>query len=133
MGQGVGVPLDPPHNSVQGVNSKLYSSTNNDVGGQLRYSQKRITKIDIDLTNARTKERFSVRGTVFWINSGSNADNTVSVTLDSLDNDEFEMSPGAYISGVPFREFYVSNTAQNGESVQVVVITDSPTDRVDVA
>lgn len=102
------------------------------------FADKRHRVLDLDLTNARTDELFEVRGTVLDYNVATDAtpapDNTVELEVRFNDpkNPKIKIYPGKSYSGIPFDRIYISHTAQANFDAQLVIIEDTPKDRIDI-
>jgi hypothetical protein len=101
--------------------------------GTASYSRKKISRVDIDLSVAQANpQRFSYSGTAIWCVGGSSDLALVQCFLDNLENDALPVSPGFFLSGVPFKEVYLTWQAQAGVSINLAFFTDAPDDRVSI-
>lgn len=106
---------------------------------RLGFSQKKIRTLDLDLSTERIDEEIQVSGTFImivdaWQTSDktiANRDSFIEIRLDSLSNDSLTMRSGILFSGIVFDKIFVSNVTQADATIQILIITDSPGDRVD--
>ena len=134
-GQGVGLPNDLPQRgqSIPGIGGAPRSTTTRSEAAaapEAAYSPKRVRRVSLDLSTARTLQQVEYSGTVFWMSYGSSNDANAEITLDDLSNDPITMARGSFLQGVPFRQFFITNTAQAGESLEIIIIRDNPDDFV---
>lgn len=95
------------------------------------YPKRRITRRTIDLSTARTNPvEFSVSGSFIWAANANASTDLAQITLDSLDNDPIPFLAGTVISGVPFGKIFIENAAIAGGFLDLVIMTDDPTQRI---
>lgn len=137
--QGVGVPnwsnmsnLRTP--GLQGSPSGGIPSDN--ISG---IQKKNYRTLNLALTNARTNTRFTMQGTVIQMVEGRNtaggtpvASARVTIRFNEENADAIPFLPGQAIGGIPFNKIFISNDAQAGIECTLLVITDSPDNRIDV-
>jgi hypothetical protein len=137
-GEGVGLPNDLPRRgqAVPGIGGAPRSApTRGETAssiidpGQV-YSRKRIRRLTLDLGVGRINQRFEYSGTVFWVSYATSNDALIEAKLDDFANDPITMARGSFLQGVPFQEFFITNDVQAGESLEIIIIRDTPDDFV---
>lgn len=86
-------------------------------------SDRKVSRIALDLSIARTKQLFSVAGETLWVKNGSAATATFDAAFDDANADAIPLVPGDATQGFTFGKFYVTNTAQAGMSVTLIVMS----------
>ena len=86
---------------------------------QIPYTVKRI-----NLTNARSDELYEVSGNVLSILDSSSPGVTIQIKLNETRTDPIVIRPGDRIEGI-FIRFYLTNTAQSGAWVDLIVGADN--------
>lgn len=98
------------------------------------YEKKSVRVIQVDLTNTFDDQVFNIPGTlIFFSGQVGGTAAPCRVRLDNFENDRMTLIFDRGISGVPFKQFYLTNTvAQPGIAMEITVISDRPFDRVGV-
>ena len=74
----------------------------------------------IHLTDARTAEFWGVTGEFLYVEEVSSKSAAAAIRLNLNTNDEIDLQTGVVIKTV-FKEFYITNTAQAGEWIDIIV------------
>jgi len=82
-----------------------------------------IKKIRVDLSTARDDAKMSASGSVLWAYRASSLAAQLDIKLNEQSNDDLTFQRGTLISGYKFSEFYMTNTAQAGEWIDLIVTT----------
>jgi len=77
-------------------------------------------RVYIDLTSARDLQPFIVSGEFIFVEASSSASANAAIRLNRNTNDPLVLRTGTTIKTV-FKEFYITNTAQPGEWLRLVV------------
>lgn len=99
-----------------------------------KYEAKFVKVINVDLTSTFTDAVYNIPGTIiFWSGQAGGTAAAIKVRLDNFQNDRMSMVFDRGISGIPFKQFYLTNeTAQPGITAELTIISDRPFDRVGV-
>lgn len=87
---------------------------------QAERGYKNYLVIDIDLSTARENEEKSIPGDLIYVNSVSSKSASATVKLNRDTNEPIDIKYRTKIKTV-FKSFYITNTAQAGESMQLHV------------
>lgn len=90
------------------------------------------TTLILDLTNARVDQEFAYSGNILWLQSSTNATDTVTIKYGRKSTTGVPFLPGNSIAGVPFQTLFISNLAIAGATAYLVVLQDSPENPIKV-
>lgn len=127
--KGVGSPGDVPRMSLPGSAGSLGGDVA--ISDRGVHSQKSYTCEVIDLTLARANELYDIAGSFVWSPDSSAATSLLQIRLDEVTNDLIPFQAGVRISGIPFKRLWLTNAAQVGDTITLMVSSDSPGDRID--
>lgn len=140
---GVGVPTgQESRGSIPGFGGRVDNQQLLDASLTPRYSRKGLSTINLDLGSALTVANSSyekkINGTFLWYASAIDSSNTVLydrpvyIKFDRNSADQITFLPGMSISGIPFDKLYITHSAFTaGDIGQLVISTDSPSDRLE--
>jgi len=74
----------------------------------------------IDLSTARTDGSFAIAGEFIYVEKSSNASASAAIKLNRNTNDSFDLIVGSKIQTI-FNEFYITNIAQAGEWIDILI------------
>ena len=131
LARGVGFPQGPIGGARAGSSAAGKIGTDVPDDSERYYTEKGYTVVEFDLTAARDSELWEVPGTFIWAPTGSDAAAQIDVTLNDIINDGIPFLPGTKVSGIPFRRLYLTNEAQAGETITLMIAADLPADRID--
>lgn len=83
-----------------------------------------VKTIEIALDTALTSKQYDVAGTFFAVVQGSAASSKISVEFNRYGSGSIDFTQGLYFTR-PFARFFVTCTAQAGETVKIVVASSS--------
>lgn len=132
--RGVGVPQQgQPRNSIPGSNaSQVGSRALENQDRKVSYSKKEIKTITIPLDNTTTNQEYKYPGSFLQFAASTNTTDKIYIRFDNPGNDAYPMLPGSSISGVPFDRLYISWGGVAAAVAELVVINDTPDDRINV-
>lgn len=76
----------------------------------------------IDLSTARTNEKFGLGGSFIWAYKASSKDAAAEIRFNNERSDAIEFKEGMIFAGFSFGEAYVTNTAQAGAYISFVCL-----------
>ena len=85
---------------------------------ELRYRPRLYEKLTIDLSEARSKEKYDVTGSYIVAQS---IDGTLEIRFNEQDNDAVTINTDNRVYSIDFDSLYVTNTAQSGKSVTFII------------
>lgn len=78
----------------------------------------------LNLDNARTNHRIAWRGSFVRIRRRSSSTAEINVKFNDAQGEAYPLKNGEGFDGVPFQELFITNTAQAGEWVELVIAGD---------
>jgi hypothetical protein len=102
--------------------------------GQNQFQRKTIQVVNVALDNTFTDILFNYSGS-FIVFSGQFGGTMAPmlVRLDNFQNDPMTFIFDRALSGIPFKQFWLTNiTAQPGVSVEITIMSDEPDDRIGI-
>lgn len=103
--------------------------------GQIaQFQRKTIQVVNVALDNTFTDQLFNIAGS-FIVFSGQFGGTMAPmlVRLDNFQNDPMTFIFDRALSGIPFKQFWLTNiTSQPGVSVEITIMSDEPDDRIGI-
>ena len=127
---GVGLPSQVSRGGIPGVN--VVPKIQPGETPKKCWTPKRVRRVDIDLATARDNEPLDISGTVLWASDASSLTANADITLDNSENDSIPFLAGTMVQGIPFKQIFITNTAQSNETLTLNVFTDCPGDAIEV-
>lgn len=98
-----------------------------------QYKDKALTVNTYDLSSSRNDSAIFTAGNLIYVADATDATANASIKFGSTSNPAVPILGGTVIRGMPFDNLFISNDAQSGKSLTLVIATDHPDDPLSFA